>query len=206
MIPTKTLKHFAFTFVFVLLAAFGVCGLAQSEAPVNCYWQLDEIVVETTASERTGAASALTDVTPVSGLDIEEMIDALRGAHSFSLDLDRESTGKHAHADFSYTTVPALVPGAAAARLSITANTQVEDNCFYLYSTVNAGGSQVARVRGNGAWVVRTFFPRQAVPGTVRTLGLTAKEYNGLAQARVTYRYVACPGAMIIDTNSDIVL
>ena len=206
MIRRNPLKLLIQTLVFVLLVAVCAAAAADGVSPVNCYWQLEKVEVDTAASDRVGAASATTSIEPLSGLDVEAMMDALRGDHIIALSLDRDSTGKHAQAGFVYSTVPALVPGAAAARLNIAADTHVEDDCFYLYSTVNAGGSQIARVRGTGAWVVRTFFPRQAVPGAKRTLSLIAREHNELAQVRVNYVYTACPGAMIIDTNNDIVL
>ncbi|MBR6561536.1 MAG: hypothetical protein IKK78_00835, partial [Oscillospiraceae bacterium] len=200
----KSMKLLLQTLVCMLLVA--VCAFASAEAAVNCYWQLDEVRVETFAENNGCDADITVSAEPLSGLSIPEMISSLRGNNTMSMEVVRTKTDRRAAAEYTYSTVPALVPGAAAARISFTADTQAEDGSYYLYTTLAAGSSQVARMRGNGAWVLRTFFPRQAVPGAEREMTVTLREYNGLATARVVYAYKACPGAMVIDTNNDIVL
>ena len=191
---------------FALALMLCVTAAADGTQAVNCYWQLEEVRVETAASDRAGDIVAQTDALPVSGLSAAQMVEQMRGTHTLSLGLTRLSSDSRAEAQYTVSSAPALIPGAAAARLSLSAATDCEANSYYLYATVNAGGSQIVRVRGNGAWVVRAFFPRQAVPGTTRTLSVNAKEINGLASVRILYIYRAMPGAMLIDTNGDIVL
>ncbi len=194
---------------FVLILALLLCLLgaeAAAEEAVNCYWQLERVQVETVASQRLGFSKAQTDVQPVEGLTAAQMVQYVRGTRTLSLQMTREANGSQAQATFTYGGVPALIPGAAAARLSLTAVTDCQDNSYYLYCTVNAGGNQILRLRGRGAWVARAFFPRKAVPGAERTLSVYAREMNGLASVRVAYVYRAMPGAMLIDTNGDIVL
>ena len=191
---------------FALALMLCVTAAADGTQAVNCYWQLEEVRVETAASDRAGDAVTKTDALPVSGLSAAQMVEQMRGTQTLSLGLTRLSSDSRAEAQYTVSSAPALIPGAAAARLSLSAATDCEANSYYLYATVNAGGSQIVRVRGNGAWVVRAFFPRQAVPGTTRTLSVNAKEINGLASVRILYIYRAMPGAMLIDTNGDIVL
>ena len=201
----KSVKLLLHVLVCLLLCA--VCTLgAADDSVVNCYWQLEEVLVETLTAEGGCESSVLASAQPLSGLSVEEMIAAMRGENTLSLSATRKSNGRSAKADYTYSTVPALVPGSAAARLSVTAATQSEENSYYLYSTIGATNSASTRMRGNGAWVLRTSFPRQAGPGTQRALTVSLKEYNGFASVTVRYVYEACPGAMIIDTNNDIVL
>ena len=199
----KSLLMFLALALTLLLCA---TAAADGATAVNCYWQLEEVRVETAASDRAGAPVATTDALPVSGLSAAQMVERMRGTSTLSLGLTRVSNGSRAEAEYTVSSAPALIPGAAAARLSLSAATDCEDNSYYLYATVNAGGHQIVRVRGNGAWVVRAFFPRQAVPGATRTLSMTAREINDLASVRIVYVYRAMPGAMLIDTNGDIVL
>ena len=200
------LKSLMITLALALMLLLCACAAADSTAAVNCYWQLEEVRVETTASDRAGDIVATTDALPVSGLSAAQMVERMRGTHTLSLGLTRVSNGSRAEAEYTVSSAPALIPGAACARLSLSAATDCEDNSYYLYATVNAGGRQIVRVRGNGAWVVRAFFPRQAVPGATRTLSMTAREINGLASVRILCVYRAMLGAMLIDTNGDIVL
>ena len=200
----NSLKRLILAFAAMLLVC--LCAVGAADSAVNCYWQLDAVEVDAFASDKLGSPEALASAKTLSGLDVEEMIAALRGENTLSLGMTRVGNGKTAKAAYTYSTVPALVPGAAAARLNVTAETSAEGGSYYLYSTINAASRQVARVRGNGAWVVRTFFPRQATPGQSRVLSLYAKESNDLARVRVNYVYKAVPGAMQIDTNGDIVL
>ena len=201
----KSVKLLLHVLVCLLLCA--VCTLgAADDSVVNCYWQLEEVLVETLTAEGGCESSVLASAQPLSGLSVEEMIAAMRGENTLSLSATRKANGRSAKADYTYSTVPALVPGSAAARLSVTAATQSEENSYYLYSTIGATNSASTRMRGNGAWVLRTYFPRQAMPGTQRVLTVSLKEYNGFARVTVRYVYEACPGAMIIDVNNDIVL
>jgi hypothetical protein len=161
----KSVKLLLHVLVCLLLCA--VCALgAADDSVVNCYWQLEEVLVETLTAEGGCESSVLASAQPLSGLSVEEMIAAMRGENTLSLSATRKANGRSAKADYTYSTVPALVPGSAAARLSVTAATQSEENSYYLYSTIGATNSASTRMRGNGAWVLRTYFPRQAVPGT----------------------------------------
>ena len=201
----KSMKLLLQTLVCMLLVA--VCATASASEAVNCYWQLDEVRVETFSTQSDGCdAQVSVSAEPLSGLTIPEMIDSLRGDNAMNMQVVRKKTERTAQAAYTYSTIPALVPGAAAARVSFTADTAADEGSYYLYGTMAAGGSQVARMRGDGAWVLRTFFPRKAVPGTEREMSVSLREMNELATARVIYVYKACPGAMVIDTNKDIVL
>ena len=102
--------------------------------------------------------------------------------------------------------MPAVVPGAASARLTITANTKADEHSFYLYSSILVDGRRVLRVRDTGAWVQRVYFPHTAPEGTVQRITLDAREIHDLARTQVTYVYRAHPGVMVIDTNGDVVL
>ena len=192
----KSMKLLLQTLVCLLLVA--VCAVASASEAVNCYWQLDEVRVETFSDPSGLNAEVAVSAEALSGLSIPEMIDAMRGENAMSMRVVRSETGKRssrtAEAAYTYSAVPALVPGAAAARLSFTADTQAEPASYYLYGTLAAGGHQVARMRGDGAWVLRTFFRRKAIPGTERTMTVSLREMNEQASARVTYAYKACPG------------
>lgn len=134
------------------------------------------------------------------------MISALSQGHTFSLDVTRAATGSSAHADYVLSGVPALIPGAGSARLSLTGATANSTSSLYLYASVYANKARALRVRSTGAWVFRIAFPRTAVAGTTRTLRFDAKELQGYASVSVVYTYTAIPGKMLVDGNGDTVL
>ncbi len=198
------MKHiFCLLFLCLLL---GIGASACAEKAVPCYWQLESIQSSSTSSNRYGPAQASCDVTPVSDLSAREMVEAVRGSRTLSLDLVRDFNGLRAHGDYTLSGIPALIPGSAGAHIAITASTRSENETFYLYTVVNVNGTRVLRVRDTGAWVFRVSFPRTAVPGAYRRLEIEASELNGLAKTTVSYLYRAIPGKMLIDSNGDIVL
>ncbi|MBP3657276.1 MAG: hypothetical protein J6K32_11345, partial [Clostridia bacterium] len=187
--------------LLMLVLMLPACGLAAQEA-VNCYWQLDSVSSAVDAGHGQGSA-----VTPeVSGLSAAEMTEAVRGESSMQLSLQRPGTGAGAQAEYTFSGMPAVVPGSARARLSVCAATRSEPASYYLYMTIFAEKQYIARVRGTGAWVMSIPFPRRAVPGETRTVTLHAREYNGRASVKTTYVYRACPGRMLVDVNGDVVL
>ncbi len=195
--------------IFCLLLLCLLMGLASSvsaEKAVPCYWQLESVEAASSSSNRYGPAQASSDVTPLSGLSAGEMFEAVRGERTLSLDLVRDFNGLSAHADYTLSGLPALVPGSAGARIALTASTRSENDTFYLYTIVSVNGNRVLRVRETGAWVCRISFPRTAVPGASRRIDIEATELNGLAKTSVSCLYRAVPGKMLIDSNGDIVL
>ena len=135
--------------LFALLVFSCTCALAD-DVPV--YWQLESIEVTTSASNSYGPVAAETDVVPFSGTDAREMIEAVRDVSSISLDVSRASTGSSAHADYTYSGVPALVPGAACASLTLTADTKAADagiqelaHIFRLYTANSAHRNMAQR-------------------------------------------------------------
>ena len=159
-----------------------VPSMALGDDAVSCYWQLESISVSTEASQAYGPAKAYTDTESVSGLDARGMTAAVRGVRSASLDLTRASMDAGAHAEYTMSGMPARVPGSASARLSLTAVTSAEEDSFYLYSAVYAGGKRTLRYRNTGAWVHRVSFPRTAVPGTTQDIRIVSREMNNLAR------------------------
>ncbi|MDO5299427.1 MAG: hypothetical protein Q4F18_08350, partial [Clostridia bacterium] len=182
------------------------CGAASANEAVNCYWLLESIETETSSSDRYGPAQAKTDIAPADGLDAAGMTEAVRGVRSLTLDVTRLSGGFNAHADYTFSGIPAAVPGAASARLTITAATRSEARSFYLYASIFVNSHRVLRVRDTGAWVQRVFFPRKAVPGDTQTIELCAREAHDLASVHITYVYRAYAGVMLVDANGDVVL
>ena len=75
----KSMKLLLQTLVCMLLVA--VCAFASAEAAVNCYWQLDEVRVETFAENNGCDADITVSAEPLSGLSIPEMISSLRGSN-----------------------------------------------------------------------------------------------------------------------------
>ena len=161
-----------------LLASLAVSALAD-DVPV--YWQLESIQVTTSTENRFGPAEAATDVTAISTDDVREMIEAVRSESSMAVGASRASTDRHAHADYTVSGVPALVPGAASARLTLTANTAADPDSFYLYGTVDVNGKRTLRFRNTGAWVHRVGFPRTAEAGAVRSMTITGQEIHDFA-------------------------
>ena len=192
--------------LIVLLGLLLASGAAMADDTVPCFWQLEAVETASGASDRYGPAAAASDIAPLSGLDAAAMTQAVRGVRTLSLDVTRASNGARAHADYTLSGVPALVPGCAYARLTLTAATDCQAQSFYLYTTLSAGGSHALRVRGNGAWVHRVFFPRKAVPGTERRIRLVSREMHDLARTEVTYVYRAHAGVMVIAPDGDVVL
>ena len=89
----KPLMKFLALALMLLLCA---TAAADGAAPVSCYWQLDEVRVETAASDRAEQALAQTDAQPLSGLSAGEMVRMMRGTRSLSLGLTRGSNGARA--------------------------------------------------------------------------------------------------------------
>ncbi|MBQ2989766.1 MAG: hypothetical protein IJD60_00560, partial [Clostridia bacterium] len=187
-----------------LLLALPACALAAGET--SCYWQLEAIEVEHALSQAYGPATAETDVQNVNETDPAVMTEIVRGVKHVTLDVTRENGGYNAHGEYTLAGVPAVVPGAASARLTITANTKADEHSFYLYSSILVDGRRTLRVRETGAWVHRVYFPRVAPQGAVQRITLDSREIHDFARTQVTYVYRAHPGVMVIDTNGDVVL
>ena len=187
-----------------LLLAIPACALAAGE--VSCYWQLEAIEVENTLSDAYGPALAQTDVKPVTENDPAKMTEIVRGVKNVTLDVTRANGGYNAHGEYTLSGVPAVVPGAACARLTITSSTKADEHSFYLYSSILVDGSRTLRVRDTGAWVHRVYFPRTAQEGAVQRITLDSREIHDLARTKVTYVYRAHPGVMVIDGSGDVVL
>lgn len=188
----------------VLLVACAVCGLAQGETGV--YWQLEEIAVSSYAATPYGVAYATTNQASALLTDPVEMMDFIRGERTISMGLDRTTTGSRTDATYTISGFPVLVPGAAYARLSVTADTDADEGSYYLYCTVDAARERVSRLRGDAASVVRVRFSRKAVPGESRTIVIRGRELNTLADVTLTYTYCAHAGTMLIDPQGDIVI
>ena len=198
------MKHILRVLALCLLLALPACALASGLT--SCYWQLEAVEVETLTSDAYGPASAQTSAQALSETDPARMTELVRGAKSVNLDVTRAAGGYNAHADYTLSGVPALVPGAACARLTVTAYTQAEEHSFYLYSSILVNGRRTLRVRDTGAWVHRVYFPRKAVPGDEQRVTFDSREIHELARTRTTYVYRAHEGVMIIDANGDVVL
>lgn len=176
------------------------------ESAQPCYWLLTDVRTEKSASQPYGDASADASVTELSSLTPEEMLRAMEETHVFNLSASREQTGAAADSEYTLYGMPALVPGAACARLSLTAATSEDPGSFYLYTNLYANNARILRARGNGAWVVRIPFPRRAISGATRTIVLDSRELHGFAKVKAVYTYTAVAGKMLIDSNGDIVL
>ena len=199
--PLKVLAVALLAFVL----AFGLSCASAQEA-VGVYWQLEEVAVSSFASSPYGDAYAQTSQQPLSISDAPEMVKAIRGDRTLSLGIERASTERRADATYTVSGFPALIPGAASARLSIAAETASDEHSHYLYCTVHAENKRVSRIRGNGAWVVRVPFPRVAVPGETRTIAIRGRELNEYAEVMTTYTYRAHAGSMLIDMMGDVVV
>ena len=188
----------------VLLLILPACAMAAGET--SCYWQLEAIEVDSSVSTAYGPAMAETDAAAVAESDPVRMTEIVRGVRHMTLDVTRENGGYNAHGEYTLAGVPAVVPGAASARLTITANTKAEDHSFYLYSSILVDGRRTLRVRDTGAWVHRVYFPRTAQDGAVQRVTVDSREIHDLARTQVTYVYRAHPGVMVIDGSGDVVL
>ena len=200
-IPVKRLFCLLLLFL-LLLPAFALA----KESAQPCYWLLTDVHTERSASQPYGDASAEDNVTALSSLLPDEMLQAMEETHVFRLSASREQTGASARSEYTLSGMPALVPGAACARLSLTATTSEDRGSFYLYTSLYADNARIVRARGNGAWVIRVPFPRKAVSGATRAIVLDSREIHGFANVKAVYTYTAVPGKMLIDTNGDIVL
>ena len=69
---------------FALALMLCVTAAADGTQAVNCYWQLEEVRVETAASDRAGDIVAQTDALPVSGLSAAQMVEQMHKAISFA--------------------------------------------------------------------------------------------------------------------------
>jgi len=190
--------------VLCLLVLFASAALADDAA--SCYWLLEEIRVDTLTSDAYGPASARTDVEPVSGLTPSAMNEAVRGVRSFELDVTRAAGGQNAHAEYTLAGMPAVVPGAASARMTVTASTAADEDSFYLYSAIYAGQRRTLRVRGTGAWVHRVYFPLTAKNGSEQVVSFVAREIHDLSRVDVSYVYRAYPGVMMVEMNGVVLL
>lgn len=139
--------------VRMLILALLLLGFstALGETAVNCYWQLEAVEVSSRTLERYGPAQAGTDAEPLLLDDPAAMMEAVCGGHTLSLLLERETTSRSAQAQYTLGGMPALIPGAACARLDIASSTRSDEQSFYLYLTADADGSRLARIRGTGA-------------------------------------------------------
>ena len=198
------MKRLVSVCLLMMLCLFALPALSEAAQP--CYWQLTDVSVAQVCDDKLGDAEVLTSAVPLPDLRPIDMISALSQGHTFSLDVMRAATGSSAHADYVLSGVPALIPGAGSARLSLTGATANSTSSLYLYASVYANKARALRVRSTGAWVFRIAFPRTAVAGTTRTLRFDAKELQGYASVSVVYTYTAMPGKMLVDGNGDTVL
>ena len=192
--------------LWLLLALCLTAALALGETAQPCYWQLTDVSVTQKALDALGPAAVSTNAEALSDLKPIDMIEALSQPHTFSVDVTRAASGSNAHADYALSGMPALVPGAGSARLSLTSATVNPTSSFYVYASVYASKARVLRVRSTGAWVFRIPFPRTAIAGATRTVKLDAKELQGYADVCVSYTYTAMPGKMLVEASGDTVL
>ena len=192
--------------VLALCLLLAVPAFALAAGEVSCYWQLEAIEVSNSVSDAYGPAAAQTDAQSLTQSDPAAMTELVRGVKHVTLDVTRANGGYNAHGEYTLSGVPAVVPGAASARLTITANTKAEEHSFYLYASILVDGRRALRVRDTGAWVHRVYFPRTAPDGATQRITLDAREIHDLARTQVTYVYRAHPGVMVIDANGDVVL
>ena len=186
------MKRLVSVCLLMMLCLFALPALSEAAQP--CYWQLTDVSVAQVCDDKLGDAEVLTSAVPLPDLRPIDMISALSQGHTFSLDVTRAATDSSAHADYVLSGVPALIPGAGSARLSLTGATSNSTSSLYLYASVYANKARALRVRSTGAWVFRIAFPRTAVAGTTRTLRFDAKELQGYASVSVVYTYTAMPG------------
>ena len=192
--------------LWLLLALCLTAALALGETAQPCYWQLTDVRVTQKALDALGPAAVSTNAEALSDLKPIDMIEALSQPHTFSVDVTRAASGSNAYADYALSGMPALVPGAGSARLSLTSATVNPTSSFYVYASVYASKARVLRVRSTGAWVFRIPFPRTAIAGATRTVKLDAKELQGYADVCVSYTYTAMPGKMLVEASGDTVL
>ena len=195
-----------FVTLWLLLALCLTAALALGETAQPCYWQLTDVSVTQKALDALGPAAVSTNAEALSDLKPIDMIEALSQPHTFSVDVTRAASGSNAHADYALSGMPALVPGAGSARLSLTSATVNPTSSFYVYASVYASKARVLRVRSTGAWVFRIPFPRTAIAGATRTVKLDAKELQGYADVCVSYTYTAMSGKMLVEASGDTVL
>ena len=192
--------------LWLLLALCLTAALALGETAQPCYWQLTDVSITQKALDALGPAAVSTNAEALADLKPIDMIEALSQPHTFSVDVTRAASGSNAHADYALSGMPALVPGAGSARLSLTSATVNPTSSFYVYASVYASKARVLRVRSTGAWVFRIPFPRTAIAGATRTVKLDAKELQGYADVCVSYTYTAMPGKMLVEASGDTVL
>ena len=197
------MKNILRVLALCLLLAIPACALASG---ASCYWQLEAIEVGSETSGVYGPATVATDAQPVQEIDPAKMTEIVRGPRHVTLDVTRTTGGYNAHGEYTISGAPAVVPGAASARLTVTANTAADEHSFYLYSSIYVDGSRTLRVRDTGAWVHRVYFPHTAEAGAEQRITFDSREIHGYAHSKITYVYRAHPGVMIIDTNGDVVL
>ena len=115
------MKRLVSVCLLMMLCLFALPALSEAAQP--CYWQLTDVSVAQVCDDKLGDAEVLTSAVPLPDLRPIDMISALSQGHTFSLDVTRAATGSSAHADYVLSGVPALIPGAGSARLSLTGAT-----------------------------------------------------------------------------------
>ena len=139
-----------FVTLWLLLALCLTAALALGETAQPCYWQLTDVSVTQKALDTLGPAAVSTNAEALSDLKPIDMIEALSQPHTFFVDVTRAASGSNAHADYTLSGMPALVPGAGSARLSLTSATVNPTSSFYVYASVYASKARVLRVRSTG--------------------------------------------------------
>ena len=124
------MKRLVSVWLLMLLCLLALPALGETAQP--CYWQLTDVSVAQVCDDKLGAAEVFTSAVPLSDLKPVDMIGVLSQGHSFSVDVTRAATGANAHADYVFSGVPALIPGAGSARLSLTSATVNPTSSFYL--------------------------------------------------------------------------
>ena len=143
------MKRLVSVCLLMMLCLFALPALSEAAQP--CYWQLTDVSVTQKALDALGPAAVSTNAEALADLKPIDMIEALSQPHTFSVDVTRAASGSNAHADYALSGMPALVPGAGSARLSLTSATVNPTSSFYVYASVYASKARVLRVRSTGA-------------------------------------------------------
>ena len=124
------MKRLVSVCLLMMLCLFALPALSEAAQP--CYWQLTDVSVAQVCDDKLGDAEVLTSAVPLPDLKPIDMISALSPGHTFARDVTRAATGSSAHADYVLSGVPALIPGAGSARLSLTGATANSTSSLYL--------------------------------------------------------------------------
>ena len=153
--------------LFLLL--FAVTGLCADSVPV--YWQLSRIETDAATAPKY-ELSAGSDVTPSQEDDALAMMENVSGTQQLTLSAaapilnstTQTWSTRNAAGTYTISDIPVLVPGSSRANVTLSSEIDSSKYAFYLYSTLNAGGEQLARVRNSGSYNGTISFPAEAEP------------------------------------------